>query len=1624
MPRSVNPGDILVGKGRAPQGTVEDNSLRNPDRDVLPLNAHIHDPSRAHFAVSIAIEDVANNFSSDEVEGALAELAGSGALGRTNGLLSGGTFTDVGTTITLDATNVLLNGTDQDFTGASVVLPAAGVHYVYADPGTGLLAFTTGAPPPFVGEPVLFWEITTAAGSVTGSRDARFFVLNIDRKPPFTLRSDGAAGNANSEGAFESLTAALLYLEMYAAGGTSAEIETHRILVRGDHVVSSTMTLPVTGVILEGDGDARFLTGAVVQPMFNVPNDRCEFRNLTFVSDHATSWAIQANGDYVKVIGCNFLAGGGTWSRAIHMVWDTFPDPQPPGLARGAVVRDCVVNAVDEGIRFGYIWDTEVSHCQIAGTNAASSKGVLLGDGTLGPAPAGVGRGRLMHCTVTDFEGGIEARHDKAVVADSVVNGARFGIFSFGDDSTVQNCKLTMSATTGETGIQSEGLRSLVTGCTAINPRAVWAAESPTGIFVTGGPIDSRVTNCIVEGFFNTANGLGFGIESSAVRGLVSGCKVDRGQTGIRITGDDAQIANCQVSADVFGIQAQAERNIVSECQVFVTEPNGRIGVSVSDPDTKIVDCHIENLRTTYVGADFLAGVIIQDSGVLVSGNTIRGFLNTFDTTGRGVYLTGTISNVKVIGNEIEGARNGVECASSVNGRVKISGNTISGVSRGVEVVGGADSIDYEVSKNNIFQEIVDYGIIFAGLISQVSIEGNTIDGRLGSDPDNPTATGIFVGIVAADVPSHFSIRGNLIQRCSDGIVVAGSLADPIVDVSIEGNTVHHCGRAQDLTTGPPPNAFSRWPAGIGVIYCTDVLIAGNSISKIGILVDNAGVESFPDQGGLIVDSQSVGINAWNTNRLSVKDNRITDTMSNNTAVSRGIIFVSSSSGVAPGSDFTTEAHALSDNEIVWSTGLAGNGEGDLGIQILVERGSDDPTSDHFMRVVQVRDNIIRNSGGLGIDITAGTGGIFGLGDVVGNNVAYNNLTGGVGIRAFADGGNFASSDISDNRISSSGSHGIHVLADSTGGIEDVDLRGNYVLLPVNGSDGIRVEAIGASIVEFKSIHLHNNLVNSATANGIYIRSEEFSLEDFSVTHCRVEGATAAGLFVETVPAVTSTQVDVTNFKIEGCHFESSGIAVNVVVNGTWNSVAILDTYGSVDAAVRVVDINATYASADTQSFDLLVSDCEFDSTGTGSEFRVRAAGTRMKNVMISNVTAHGSVDNGIHVHQVNSSLGSASPSLSNVEIRGCHVRDCNDNGILVEHGGDQQTVDGVLVSENVVDTCNTVAGVGGIYLLSGTDLTWRNLTISNNQVISCGHTEGLTTGSIAADIAQQGLANFLVTDNVMRDGTGTGFRFAAAGSPLTLENFEVSRNLVKDHTNTGVYLDLNLVASGNRRENVRVDGNTIHGINAAVLASGEHDGIRVVTPGSGTLNGLSISNNSITQLEEQSSAGIFVDVQHSFKSMTISQNQIYYLTATGSTIRGIFVNAPSLGGNDGYGLSMVGNSVDRAELSTTAGDAYILQLDLEVRQFVFNGNSAAGFDESFVLLVDGTGGSSISNSVISGNAVDGDIRYTNAGAATTDPRNVCIGNTTPVAAPNTWTQEFARWTTASPVGLTTNNIP
>ena len=297
MPRDIDPGTIRSGSGLAADASIEANALIHPTASNIGLRAHILDPSRAHMAASIGLLDTAGHFLSDEVEGGMAELAASTAAVGTNGLLVGGTLALAAAppTITLATpTTALHNGTEKDYSGQSLILPInTPVLWVYIDGATGVLTSNV-APPALATEPILLWRVATDATSVTTQVDARFFVPNIDRKVTYSVRDVGTATDRNSEGCFETLDAAFLWMEVYGPSSQTAKTE---IVLRGPLTLLATYDIPVDGVTIRGEDGAQFIAGVALVPMFDLNGkNRVTFRDLEFYAGLGGCTAISDNG--------------------------------------------------------------------------------------------------------------------------------------------------------------------------------------------------------------------------------------------------------------------------------------------------------------------------------------------------------------------------------------------------------------------------------------------------------------------------------------------------------------------------------------------------------------------------------------------------------------------------------------------------------------------------------------------------------------------------------------------------------------------------------------------------------------------------------------------------------------------------------------------------------------------------------------------------------------------------------------------------------------------------------------------------------------------------------------------------------------------------------------------------------------------------------------------------------------------------------------------------------------------------------------------------------------------------------------------------------------------------------
>ena len=667
MPRNVNPGTIQIGKGRVPSGTVEDNSLRNPNRDVQPLRAHIDDPSRAHWAEAIAVEDTAGNFVSDEVEGALAELAGGGGAGRMNGLVSGGGFSSAGLNITLDTpTTCLLNGSLFVASGLTLAIPDSSTIFLYLDVSTGTLA-QSGAAPTFASENILLHEITTAGGVVTNSRDGRWFVFHLDRKPPLTVRSDGSEVNKAAEANFVTLEAALLWLELYAATGASS-MDTHRIIVRGAHVIGATIDSLTENTIFEGDGDASFITGATLAPMFDLQAlPGIQFKNIRFICNHTGSTAIRngsggSAGENIQLTNVDFDTGSQAWVRALD-------------LTTGVKVRCERVRATvsDAAFRIDDANECVFYDCTAEATGTPTA-GFYLWDTTL--PTTGEGRNTIRDCLVTGvFTDGMNLRGVDTTVSNCQITGTLNGIrlrdlsSSAGDDHrpVIEDCRITLDTTGGISGILVTGEAEFckIANCTIRNPRTAWnGSDDPFGIAITGGSTHNTLSDCSILGFYNDNGDLGVGIRIGAgcSSSKVLGCSVSLSKTGILINAaDQVTVSGCDVDQVEAGLTTGGVTTVISDGLFSLDSSRGLVGIVSTALGTQISNSKVNNPRTVYAGGEAIFGISLQGANAKVVNSEVVGFYNSTDDTGHCIYVSGTASEALIDNCLLRTAKRGVE---------------------------------------------------------------------------------------------------------------------------------------------------------------------------------------------------------------------------------------------------------------------------------------------------------------------------------------------------------------------------------------------------------------------------------------------------------------------------------------------------------------------------------------------------------------------------------------------------------------------------------------------------------------------------------------------------------------------------------------------------------------------------------------------------------------------------------------------------------------------------------------------------------------------------------------------------------------------------------------------------
>jgi hypothetical protein len=704
MPRNVDPGSIKVGKGLAPEGTVEDNSLRYPERDVDPLRVHLHDPSRSHMASSIGIVDEGDCYVSDEVEGALQEICGGASAGRLNGLVSGGTFDELGnvangtgsvatTLLTLvNPTEIMVGAGVYDASGlvADLTGLGAGDYYVYFDTDSASPTFRTllvsgAAPEVETGagiEDVLIAKFTYDGANVTEWQDGRFFVRNLDRKVRYSSRQ-GENVDAWSEGCFATLQAFFLWMVEYGDGGTSEE-EKGTVLVRGTHALTGTLTIPTDHLQFIGDGEAVIEGGNFAGPLVDVTGRTgITFRGITFGYLGAPVTAAVQGGDLTADLLVESCLFNGSFPDAVRV-------NSPGSNAVSIRVLNCRSVLAGTAINLTGVISAHITDLVATGGN--SGIGVNL-NGCTDAAVRG--------CRVADHTNGVnvQANSNRVRVSECALVGCVTGVFVNASQSVlVSNNQVSLSPVGAADGVFATGSQSV-----SVEGNQITTAGSGNyGIRLLGLVTDSKVQNNQIDGFIGVSPVMrGVGVFSDPLSGnapylgSVMGNTIRRCSDGIVIQGVSTGIIKDFTISD----------NLLES---IVHTQDGRSNT-------------FDDIGTKGIGLDFCAGIKI-------TGNTVTGTGVLLDNARNPVVLGVDVFPLPIF------ARN--------SDTLHITDNTVmapvaqgAGVSEGIVVM------------------VSGYGASYTA--SDIVVAGNQVT------HDAPAAnSGILFGAIdAVDIPGFFNVK-------------------------------------------------------------------------------------------------------------------------------------------------------------------------------------------------------------------------------------------------------------------------------------------------------------------------------------------------------------------------------------------------------------------------------------------------------------------------------------------------------------------------------------------------------------------------------------------------------------------------------------------------------------------------------------------------------------------------------------------------------------------------------------------------------------------------------------------------------------------------------------------------
>ena len=922
MPRKIDPNTLNVKHGVVPSKSVDDNAFLYPERDVDPLRVHLHDPSRAHMASAIGIVDAADCYISDEVEGALQELCTGWGAGRMNGLIEGGYIvsppdasgnppypaptipsglevtlvapaTGNPSTVLIGAHTVDISGATYDFaTGTDPVgggpTNAAGTYYLYVetDSASGdyrdLVASTTL--PTVAQEKILIAQITHDGTDITAVVDCRYFVANLDRKLPYTLRagiptgglaSNGTFGGENAdtwgEALFQTLEAALFWITNYDGPGDTQE-EKATVIVRGRQILRGNYLLPA-GVCLQGSGVDAEIVWQGQGSLFTLQGNHIRFRDLRITWDNdvptsAVAIAAASIGAPITNFSMERCVFSGTtldWTSIINASntadW-AIEDCKMQGGRNGSniftfsshdqtlFIEDCIFRGGGaDGADIGVHITGPQNDFEGSITNCAFSSFVQASGPTTGwVIRADNGKGlpatlRVTNCTMGDETSWPDTAVRSGVYSDlknTLIRGnqVRAAVGNAGAGAAIYGFYLD-----GASATQSNGGSSLVIDGNLVYVNKggganTWAVdEEPTGILVAGVWESPKVVNNNVKGEWINTNP---GNTSGAILGSGIGFHVDTA-TSLSFP-DDGVIAN----------------NYVANKVLVEGAPNG----------LTVTGNHIQSDTSGATVENLLVGN--GSRKVIITGNTFLGSMTSGD---------GARWGVRVLGSE-----------SERTSHITVTGNTC---------------VNHDAA-----------GIAFTGSVGDSNISGNV----LSTEWDVPVGEGIQVaGVNLLGSASRITIDGNQIHRWTRGIRVSGyylnDAVNPASDVVVSNNTIEECAEGVDSAWSEDTPLVAA--QGILLAYTAQATVVGNNINTVGLFLNQA--SGVPVPGAPTLNYWGIGIHAFCTETSTISDNTIhnlycSDGNPGGEPFTMGIYFANSPSNSV---DVSAGGHVCSDNTII-----------------------------------------------------------------------------------------------------------------------------------------------------------------------------------------------------------------------------------------------------------------------------------------------------------------------------------------------------------------------------------------------------------------------------------------------------------------------------------------------------------------------------------------------------------------------------------------------------------------------------------------------------------------------------------------------------------------------------------